>query len=336
MIALAIGAGLPACSGKAASTPPPRAISGNTTVTPGRAADLGRDLEATVLEGYSQLNLGNLEAYRDGFTTERLPEAIGVLTDRTATDQPAARVPDPRLFPALEPNLLSKNLDVHVSTKAPVGWVYDEISYRITYGGRAASIPIRRTAVYVVEGGRWALVQEHLSYPLALQEMSTLAAQGRLPRPLAVAGQGTESHAGRELAALIARLPSAAGAERQALLSAAPYSLLLYPDLDGEYAGAQVRKAPQLAPLFGPSATVAVDGVRVHIGPGGRVAWGMCNMAVRGFLGAKTPEQEIGFRASYVLERSDEQGWQVVQAHVSAPVTEAIIKRDVLGEPGGE
>ena len=68
----------------------------------------------------------------------------------------------------------------------------------------------------------------------------------------------------------------------------------------------------------------------VAVLPGGKFA-GSFTLTVRGFLGAESSEQEFGLRATYVFEHSPEFGWQIVQGHVSSPVSEAIIKQAVFG-----
>jgi hypothetical protein len=101
--------------------------------------------------------------------------------------------------------------------------------------------------------------------------------------------------------------------------------------LESEYVGSEIRQAPRLLALFGPDAIVNVTDVRVHTGPGQKVAWVACHLMVRHFLGATAPGQEIGLRGSFVLERDDDRGWRIVQTHISVPVSEEILKQLVFG-----
>lgn len=60
----------------------------------------------------------------------------------------------------------SKHLSVHLASDRGVSgaWVSDELSWRVTFCGRTAAIPLRFTALYARDGDRWVDVVEHISF----------------------------------------------------------------------------------------------------------------------------------------------------------------------------
>jgi ketosteroid isomerase-like protein len=292
---------------------------------------LRRDLEATVLEGYSQLTLGNLDAYREGIAADRQVTLVGVSPrDVVMGRAPRALARDRRLYRELGPTILSKNLDVHLSRDGSVGWIYDEISYRVPYMGRTASIPIRRTALYVRELDRWLLVMEHESYALPVGEIVDLAARGALepPRRLDRRYRRTEGPSSL-LLRVIERLQNGSDNYRRQKVSADHEALLLLPHPEGEIYGADVPASSSVAALFGSGASVSLRDYRVFVSPSISSAWIAANLVITTDVRDETVE--IGLRATYVLENRDKWGWQVVQTHVSAPLAPAELSRHVFG-----
>jgi ketosteroid isomerase-like protein len=292
---------------------------------------LRRDLEATVLEGYSQLTLGNLDAYREGIAADRQITLVGVSPrDVVMGRTPRALSRDRRLYRDLGPTILSKNLDVHLSRDGSVGWIYDEISYRVPYMGRTASIPIRRTALYVRDLDRWLLVMEHESYALPVGEIVDLAARGALepPRRLDRRYHRTEGPSSL-LLRMIERLQEASDSYRRQRVAADEEALLLLPHPEGEIYGAEVPLSASVAGLFGAGASVSLRDYRVFVSPSISSAWIAANLAVTTIV--RDEPVEIGLRATYVLENRDKWGWQVVQTHVSAPLLPAELSRLVFG-----
>jgi hypothetical protein len=286
---------------------------------------LERDLEAAVMENYSHLSLGNFSAYRDGLSGEQPVALFGVTpADVVVGRSPAEAGRDRRLYRVLGPTLLAKNLDIHLSEDGSVGWIFDEISYRVPYQGRTASVPIRNTSLYVRDFDRWVLVLEHLSYAMSFDELRTLAAAGTLEEPKRFSSR-YQVEGARELLALIGRLHNGEGA-----IADGDQVLILLPDRDHEMSGAEARQTSSLAALFGPGTTVGLRDYRLGMAKNERVAWMAANLIVR------TPGTEgavdIGLRGTYVLARGAS-GWEVVQMHVSAAVPEAELSRRLFGTP---
>jgi len=297
--------------------------------------DLARDLEATVLENYTQLTLGNLDAYADAIARDRDVVLIGlsardVVLGRNPEGAREVRLP----FSNRSVKLLAKNLEVCLSADGSVGWVYDELSYRVAHDGRNASIPIRFTGVFVRDIDRWVMVLEHLAYALPIEEIITLARAGALKRPEPICRKRTCGGSGRS--ALRGVIDTFHSEERDNVLANVPEALLLWPDPDEEYAGAAVTEAPRLAALFGPDATVEVVSSRSSTSRSDKVAWLTAELAVR------TNDEDalvIRLRGTYVLERvrvrTNQFRWEVVLAHVSVPVEERELARRVFGTPKG-
>src|SRR5690606_18769337 len=116
---------------------------------------------------------------------------------------------DRRLYRVLGPTLLTKNLELQLSEDGSVGWLFDEMSYRVPYGGRMASIPIRNTSVFVRDFDRWVLVLEHQAYAVSIDELRGMAAGRRLPAPRRFESRFTVTP-GRELLRLVGQLHNAA------------------------------------------------------------------------------------------------------------------------------
>lgn len=288
---------------------------------------LDRDLEATVIENYSHLTLGNFSAFRDGLSQEQPVTLIGVTPgDVVVGRRPAEAARDRRLYRVLGPTLLSKNLDVHLSADASVGWTFDEMSYRVPYQGRTASIPIRNTELYLRDFDRWVLVMQHQSYAVSIDDLRTLAASGALEAPRRFASRALEKGS-RELIALVGRLHNEGGP-----IAHGDAVLVLLPDRDHELRGAEAAQASSLAPLFGPGSTVGLRDYRIGMAKDGRVAWMAANLVVRTGAGAGGAAVDIGLRGTYVFERASA-GWEVVQMHISAAVPEAELSRRMFGTP---
>lgn len=297
---------------------------------PDRTA-LIRDLEATVLENYSQLTLGNFDAYRDGVASEDPVVLFGVSPrDVVYGISPPGLSRDRRPYRRFKPTIYSKNLDLHLSKDGSVAWVYDEISYRVPYMGRTASIPIRVTGLYVRDVDRWVLVMEHQSYAIPTEDIVRFAVTGQLRQPGEMRKRYNRRDGPSPLVLKIAgRFHNADENYRKRKLSTEPDALILLPDPDHEYRGKHVAEAPTLASLFGDSATVGLRDYRVHVSRNKRVAWMAANLVVRTTINGD--EVEVGLRATYVFENRGEWGWEVVQLHVSVPVHLRELTRRIFG-----
>jgi ketosteroid isomerase-like protein len=361
-VGLVLGSGL-GC-GRASQPPPvvqPRATPAEEHA---QLLELRRELEATVLENYLQLGLGNMEAYADSIDTAETITLIGIGPDdvffgdpggacaaalaSTAPDAAAqrrracGRSADRLPFRSGEPcradsdpaqpclGVFSKTLGVRVSRDRTTAWVFDEISYRIPHRGRQAAMPLRYTAVYVRDVERWVMVMEHLSYPLPNELVRELAATGELAAPAPMKKHGVPSL--WEIVHAHIALDAAARAQSPIVGPARPVSeqrVILLPDPRDELRGAEIFTAPNLADTFGPGTQVAAREMRVFFAPGARVAWLAGNLAMTTQVEGKPVT--IGLRVTAVLEHDQNARWQVMQAHVSVPMRKDQLAARVLG-----
>lgn len=331
-----------ACSGAAKQAAPtvlpPAPVEEHDT-----RADLIRDLEATALENYSHLSLGNYDAYLDSIS----PSADLALLGLGAGDVAFGRGVGPKwvkrrpFYGRSGVRLVSKNLVVELSTDQQVGWIFDEVSYRVPHDirlsdgvviQRDASIPIRVTAAFVRDVDRWVLVMEELSYALSPAEVLDLA-RGRVlrtPSKLPPEGQ-IEERAADAIAAVVQRFHER-GTNRLGALADDPRTLVVWPEPDGEYSGDELQKLPRLASLFG-TGRVSIASTRVSE-PIGKVAWMVANLRV--IVGDGADRVVIPMRGLYLLEASgDDQHptWKILQAHVSVPLSQQLLERRIFGEP---
>jgi hypothetical protein len=295
--------------------------------------DLIRDLEATVLEGYMQLTLGNIEAYADGIARDRDIALIGIAPRAVVVGRnPRAVSRDRRPFRGIDAKFYSKNLDVHLARDGAVGWTFDEVSYRVRFLDREASIPIRVTSIFVRDIDRWVLVHEHMSYALPIEEVIALARAGRLRSPRALCKKKKCDSESPGLPRIVEALLASKGKERYQRLASADQALLVWPGPEHEYHGREVNDAPPLAELFGLGAKVSIHDYRAYVGPGRKVAWVVANLEVSSVDGELT----IGLRATYVLSvarvGTNKFSWKIVQSHVSVPIDAGELSRRVFGE----
>lgn len=294
---------------------------------------LRRDLEATVLENYLQLTLGNLDAYAEAFARGREVALFGIAADDVAFGQPPGRdAGDRRLFRSADPVIYTKALDVHVTSNGAVGWVFDEMSYRIPHRGREASIPVRMTAAFVRDIDRWVMVFEHLSYALPTEDVLELALNGKLATPAAIEDRGAHPQLDRMFVSAVERLHNGPERWRRRSLADGPDVLVVYPAPEHEFRGPAGREAPLLAEVYGTGGKVEVDGRRITVARTGRLAWMVANLAVTTMVNGDP--LRFGLRGTYLLELRGELGWEIIQAHVSVPVSENVVCRRVFG-PGG-
>jgi hypothetical protein len=308
------------------STPAVAPARGSAAAEPAdEPGDLAAALTGAVLELYGHLGLGNSGAYFDALATDQSIALIGVTADSVVVGRsPRSATRDRRVFRALGPELLAKNLEVTLSEDGSVGWVYDEMSYRVSFEERIASIPIRQTSIWVRDFDRWVEVVEHWSYAVPVADLRRLAAARKLPAPRAFASQQRIAPA-REIVRLVGRLHNASG-DRSGMFVAGDRALVLMPD--AEYRGADVLRAPSLGQLFGDAATVGLRDYRLGLAKNGELAWMVANLVVRTTV--NDDAVEIGLRGTYLLGSSPE-GWRVIQLHISAPVTTAELSRRVFG-----
>lgn len=297
-------------SGRAVSVAPPLSDLGTLDTTDSRAL-LARELEADILDSYQR--------------EEPLPPPgrqldpgvggarIGVGPDEVATG--FELVAQPRRWPLTltapdHGEVWSKKLEVHVSASGTAGWAVDELSWRITACGRKVVVPLRYSALFAREGDRWLPVVEHMSYAV----MPGQVARGQ--------GLATVEPALGQRALTLALDAAAAplwGSRRpiEATIGAEP--IALGPDLWNELRGAQVRTTPLLP-----------GGAEVVTRRAGALEARGSTTTVAYWVGTLRPAGGgPRLRATLVFERTDR--WRVVQAHVSAPISDEALAAEVFG-----
>jgi ketosteroid isomerase-like protein len=294
--------------------------------------DLARDLEATVLEGYSQLSLGNFEAYTDTMSDEGAIVFLEPSPDGVLIGPKRARSPNAyRISPC--DDVLSKNLEVHLSADRSIGWTFDEVSCRVPdpFEGRWASIPLRVTAVYQRNLDSWLLVMQQVSSPLTIDDALALARAGKLRKPKPVPSQGAPADGvPQTVRAVIAGLITDRAGARERKLATDAGALLLWPGPADEYHGAAIADAPALEELFPDVVQVRPAGMYVEVARNKKLAWAAADLEVHGAGDDTAP---LALRATYLLERRDDAPglWTQVQAHVSVPIPTSVLTKRVFG-----
>ena len=296
---------LGACSGAAKQAGPALPAPIETPAT----AD---EVRAVTLDGYTQLAQGYDSVYLEGVARDPRVLFMGVRPGDVVAGYDGQRiVAMHRLFGDDAVELVSKDLEVHLSRDATCAWVADDLSYRSLRGQRRAFLPLRRTAVYERFEGRWLLVAEHQSYPTP----DAMAARTAVGVPGVIAG-GEEGQAVRK------RVVNVLSGADESPMSLDDGALTLGPR--GERArGRDVGKLATPQAFF--AAAAEVTGMRVAVSKSGTVAWATASFAI----GAGGPAG----RATFVLEKRGGLWW-IVQTHVSRPVTSETLAAD-LGM-GGE
>ncbi len=297
-------------------------------------ADLGLDelrksLESTVLENYSQLTFGNIEAFLDRVPVDRELQFVGVTPkDLVVGVDPPEIQEDRRLYRQRRLRMLSKNLDVHLSEDGSVGWVYDEVSYRVEYMGREASIPIRSTALYLRDVERWVLVAEHLSYGVPMDELIGMVARKKFRTNAKMESHhGTSKRLSISLVGIVGRFVN--GSATEAFLPEGESALILLPGPELEFHGEHGLSAPSLAQTIGDNASVAIQSYRLELSSSKRVAWMVANLAARSELNGDPVV--LPLRGTFILERRGKEGWLIAQAHISAGFSESELSDRVFG-----
>jgi len=291
-------------------------------------AELESDLESTVLENYSHLSLGNLEAYADSIAEGPIclfgPRASDVVVDGS----PGRGRRDRRLFRDRDIRIYSKNLELHLSKDGSAAWVADEISYRVPHQGREAALSLRYSAIFTRKAGRWEMQAEHLSYPLAHDRVLAAARAERLPRPSKIGR--TIAKAAEVPASIVRRVHVGAADYRASVLSLADTALEWLPDTSAEYRGKAIATAPRLGAIFGASSSIQRIGIVAQVTASETVAW----VAEQSRLRVKIAGDEVGIplQGLYVFVKSGTT-WKLVQSHVSVPLNDELIDEAVFGEP---
>lgn len=285
------------------------------------------DLETSIREAHRALSDGYDEAYLDGLSRDARLTMIELGPTPLIGYDPAVCALRKQFDERVE--FVSKRLDVQVSQDGQVGWSYDELSYRVWHRGRRAIIPVRATGVYERRGGKWLLVQEHLSYGIPDDEALAAVAEGRIARPQPIGTYTAPGKPALEVRDLLQRIITDADDTRLTAVSAAPSALFLGPDPGQVLRGDAIKTTPTVRALLGYAASVSARDLRVKVSSTGQTAWGAATLAVELPRGERS--LFFGLRATWVLERADG-AWKVVQTHVSFPICRDELAARAFGE----
>ncbi|MCE9573608.1 MAG: nuclear transport factor 2 family protein [Deltaproteobacteria bacterium] len=226
--------------------------------------------------------------------------------------------------------LRSKKLELHMAEDGGTAWVSDEVAACAVVCGKIALVPLRLSAVYVRGADRWVVAVEHLSYAQPAAALIARGEQRATPLDAVTAARSW----GPALTALAATAIEASAPEvRAKVFATTPDALVWWPDPAHELRGAAVASGPSLTDAFD-AEKVVVERARIGLGPSlsgapGTIAWwaGTIAITARGTAGAVP----IRLRATLVFERRADR-WQVVHAHVSAPIDDAALAHEIGGD----
>jgi ketosteroid isomerase-like protein len=289
--------------------------------------ELVDDLRSTVLEGYKALSGGYEEAYLDGLARDARLILIDVEPKDVLLGYEPAACRLRRQFPDKKMTLVSKSLEVHLSRDGSAGWTYDEVSYRVEHEGRRVIIPLRATSVYERQEGRWVKMMEHVSYGIPDEEAFAWAASGHGPRPASLGDDTPPGDAAANVRQIVLALIGDTDDTRTIHVAVGDDALVIGSDPEREIRGKAVAEFSTPRALYGYDYQVAPrGGLRVQVARRGGVAWAAGNIAV------STGETALELRATWVLEKSEEGVWRVVQTHLSVPVPKETLSLRVFGE----
>jgi len=236
--------------------------------------------------------------------------------------------------------IVSRRLELFLSTDRTVGWSYDDISLRLPVCGRIASIPLRVAQVYVRDSERWTLVAEHVAYA---QPMGRWLDGARGPDGDKLSPQLENQPDSKQAQEALVQLLTGQG-DRPAIWAEQASVLAVWPDPLHVLRGGAARTGPTLARTLGDTGDVGVDldGLRLALGPGRNVAIANATILARVTrlrAGAEEPV-DVRLRGTFVLERIGED-WKARFAMVSTPITTGALVGRSLGtvavlEPGGD
>lgn len=284
-------------------------------------ATLIRDVEAGVRESYAALSGGYDEAYLDGLAHEKGLILIDVAPEAVQIGYDPRAVQLRQLFPGLSAELVSRRLEVNLSTDATCAWTLDEISVRLLYQGRRLIVPLRASQTLERRNGRWITVLMHVSYALPLAELErALAAPGGLGK---LAPLGSSVQRGDAASAVLVLLQSRPW-------RTASDAVVLGPAVGQEWRGAAAQPAAGPRAFFADAKGSELKEVRLRISATGRVAWGAGLYLVRRESEAK--DSQVPVRVSWVFTRA-QGGWAVSQVHASTPVPREVLAHYAFGGP---
>lgn len=244
-----------------------------------------------------------------------------------------------RVDPSVKTAVRSKRLDIHLSADKAVSaaWMSDELSWRLSFCGRTAVIPLRITALYAHDGDRWVQVLEHLSFGRTPTPSPDGALVGR-PMTDALIDTSLSDELGGEIVALF----SGQADRMRPLVSLDPEhraeddpsqpapSFLLAPDPDSEWHGDDDLTRLQLVDgrlVKIQDRRVGVIGLSVAKAT---VAYEVANLVVDLHTHPGSPASQVLLRGTFVFEKRDDK-WLMVQGHVSQAIQDYALANRVFG-----
>jgi hypothetical protein len=285
------------------------------------------DLRATIFDSYRALGEDYEDAYLEGLVHDQRLIVFDVKPEDVVVgfEQRACRVR--RQFPDERLEVVSKDLEVHISTDGTAAWIHDDLSYRVGRGARRATIPLRATALYLRKDNRWQKILEHVSYAIPDDEALADAAAGHAPVPAEL--KGDIARGAEEAARIVSSLIADRDDTRVRHVSTDEDALVLGSDPERELRGKAVAEFATVRALYGYDYVVKAEGLRVDIAPSGTVAWGAANLVVVGTRSGKP--LTLRARATWVLEQRDG-AFRAVQTHVSIPISLEKLSLAAFGE----
>jgi SnoaL-like domain len=233
----------------------------------------------------------------------------------------------------------SKRLDIHLSADKAVSaaWMSDELSWRLSFCGRTAVIPLRITALYAHDGDRWVQVLEHLSFGRTPTPTPDGSLVGR-PMVDALINTSLSDELGRDIVALFTgqadRIKPLVSLDPDHRTEDDPRqpapSFLLAPDPDSEWHGDDDLARLQLVDgrlVKIQDRRVGVIGLSVAKAT---VAYEVANLVVDLRTHPGSPASQVLLRGTFVFEKRDDK-WLMVQGHVSQPITDYALANRVFG-----
>jgi hypothetical protein len=323
-------------AGNTPKVPPADPYPGSESDDLGR---LRRELEAEILDGYSRTEMIDPQTWI-GMTDPGVGLVrIGVGPDDLVWTTKPEDVQPRKRWPLGDGWARTKLLQIHVTEDGSVAWAFDEVSWRLEVCGRTAVVPLRVTSFYLRDGERWVPMMEHVSYAQQVgavldNGLAGVALEGQIGPDAAVTG------ATAVRVAVEGAIGARKDADKAALFASDADALVLWPDPAHELRGSAVVTGPGLADSFDAS-SVTIEGYRIGLagggGQGASIGWwaGTLRLTARRVdEGQAESIVQVRLRATVIVERTDDL-WRVVQAHVSAPISNADLASAVFGAARG-
>jgi ketosteroid isomerase-like protein len=296
-------------------------------------ATLRADLEMTIREAHRALSGGYDEAYLDGLSRDERLVMFVLGPEALVGHKPVICKLRRQFYEDVE--FVSKRLEVHISADGTTGWSNDELSYRVWHDERRVLIPVRATGVYERRAGKWLLVQEHMSYGIADDELEAMSVAGTAAAPQPIKNFVAPGDDAATVHDLVTRLVADADDARDKHVSVAARALFVGSDPTRVYRGKQMTSpdaALTVRGLFGYDSSAQASELRVKLSTTGTVAWAAANVVVEKQREGGEPV-ELRLRATWVLEKQNDGVWRAVQTHVSVPICPRELRIRAFGEP---